>query len=722
MVGDGPGIAEWKGSEIAREECRERVDIALGERDVAEGNRAARRRGRHLEVRDVLGRNVYVDTVREDGTRNQYDRLLLGERQTITRGHPLRWRPRAWFDEEWALLRSVQQPPEAEFEFNGSRLGGDAHVIGIQSHHKIGVVAAKYERTTFGRPEILSIDQDFGFEPPHVTSVEDPIGGMEGETSPFRFVATERIVTIKRQDRPIAKGENAMSGNTERIVVEFDHTLPGQGAQEGTARGLVGRIGAVALSAVIVAGGLVLSISLLAGSPGSAAVATTQHELPGSGSPGVMVECQSAGYSCTPGYSGSNATGWAWVDYGCPSYAAGCAAGTPHNCTLYAAFRLMRNGYGNPGWSGNADQWAEKASAHGTLVNQTPDVGAIAEWNSDGDGHVAYVESSDSGGITLTMDDWSDRAPYPNGYTAEMHIAPGSPAWPDNFIHFADQSGSGSATASSAPSDSHVVTVVNATGGVFWRSSTDWNTPIRVDGSGVYNGDHVALLCWQRGASNTPPYRNNPLWYQAAVVQGRGKGQGWVNDHFLTTGSNVPNVPVGGVPTCSSPSQAQSATSPQPAAGGSQLQPAAGGSQLQPTGQPQGGSTTSNPGGSGVSVPSAPTGPSSSSVTAPQSPTPQRVSSQPNYSETTGGVSHTWTDYHDAGGTEGPSIADNQTVQIACKVTGFAVADGNTWWYQIHSSPWSDTYFVSADAFYNDGATSGGLIGTPFVDPAVPDC
>jgi hypothetical protein len=85
-------------------------------------------------------------------------------------------------------------------------------------------------------------------------------------------------------------------------------------------------------------------------------------------------------------------------------------------------------------------------------------------------------------------------------------------------------------------------------------------------------------------------------------------------------------------------------------------------------------------------------------------------------------VAHTWTDYSDAGGTEGPSIASNQTVQIACKVTGFAVADGNTWWYQIASSPWNNAYYVSADAFYNDGATSGSLHGTPFVDPAVPSC
>lgn len=90
--------------------------------------------------------------------------------------------------------------------------------------------------------------------------------------------------------------------------------------------------------------------------------------------------------------------------------------------------------------------------------------------------------------------------------------------------------------------------------------------------------------------------------------------------------------------------------------------------------------------------------------------------------ETTGGAAHTWSDYSDAGGTEGQTIVAFTTVQIACKVTGFQVQDGNTWWYQIASSPWDNEYYVTADAFYNDGATSGSLLGTPFVDTAVPNC
>ena len=100
------------------------------------------------------------------------------------------------------------------------------------------------------------------------------------------------------------------------------------------------------------------------------------------------------------------------------------------------------------------------------------------------------------------------------------------------------------------------------------------------------------------------------------------------------------------------------------------------------------------------------------------------ISSPPlaNVSEVTGGVAHTWSNYSNAGGIQGPSMPAFATVQIGCKVQGFKVADGNTWWYRIAQDPWNGQYYVSADAFYNNGATSGSLHGTPFVDPNVPDC
>jgi hypothetical protein len=115
-----------------------------------------------------------------------------------------------------------------------------------------------------------------------------------------------------------------------------------------------------------------------------------------------------------------------------------------------------------------------------------------------------------------------------------------------------------------------------------------------------------------------------------------------------------------------------------------------------------------------------PSEPSTSPSTPSSEPSPTQ--SPTTYSETTGSVVHTWTDYSDAGGAEGPEIPSNDTVQIACKVEGFKVEDGNTWWYRIASSPWNGNYYGSADAFYNNGETSGSLKGTPFVDPNVPNC
>jgi hypothetical protein len=101
---------------------------------------------------------------------------------------------------------------------------------------------------------------------------------------------------------------------------------------------------------------------------------------------------------------------------------------------------------------------------------------------------------------------------------------------------------------------------------------------------------------------------------------------------------------------------------------------------------------------------------------------PASPASAETHAETTGGVTHTWTNYTNAGGYEGPTIPAYSTVQITCALHGFPVANGNDWWYQIASDPWNNQYYASADAFYNNGDTSGSLVGTPYVDPSVPIC
>ena len=94
----------------------------------------------------------------------------------------------------------------------------------------------------------------------------------------------------------------------------------------------------------------------------------------------------------------------------------------------------------------------------------------------------------------------------------------------------------------------------------------------------------------------------------------------------------------------------------------------------------------------------------SNSLTVPAATPPPPVAQT--YAETVGGPAHSWTNYSNAGGVEGPTIPAYTTVQVSCVVTGFKVADGNTFWYRIASTPWNNAYYVSADAFYNNGATS----------------
>lgn len=90
--------------------------------------------------------------------------------------------------------------------------------------------------------------------------------------------------------------------------------------------------------------------------------------------------------------------------------------------------------------------------------------------------------------------------------------------------------------------------------------------------------------------------------------------------------------------------------------------------------------------------------------------------------QVTGAAANTWTNYLNAGGSQGPTIPAGSGVDVECRIEGFAVPNGNRWWYRIASPPWSSEYYASADVFYNNGQSSGALRGTPFMDPAVPLC
>ncbi len=134
--------------------------------------------------------------------------------------------------------------------------------------------------------------------------------------------------------------------------------------------------------------------------------------------------CKSAGYKHA-GYKAASSKMW-WRMY------------SGHNCTNYAAYRVIKNGYSTERpWtgSGNATNWGV---AMKSITDQSPAVGAIAWWkaNSPGvgsAGHVAYVEQVVSATeIVISEDSWG-------GDFSWRRITKSSNRWPTGFIHFNDQ-------------------------------------------------------------------------------------------------------------------------------------------------------------------------------------------------------------------------------------------------------------------------------------------
>jgi surface antigen len=109
-----------------------------------------------------------------------------------------------------------------------------------------------------------------------------------------------------------------------------------------------------------------------------------------------------------------------------------------HNCTNYAAYRMVRSGLPNVRpWtgSGNAMYWGE---SNPTIADSVPAVGAVAWWDanirpaSGSAGHVAYVEqvvSADE--IIVSQDSWG-------GDFSWARIVRDGGGWPSGFIHFND--------------------------------------------------------------------------------------------------------------------------------------------------------------------------------------------------------------------------------------------------------------------------------------------
>ena len=108
-----------------------------------------------------------------------------------------------------------------------------------------------------------------------------------------------------------------------------------------------------------------------------------------------------------------------------------------HNCTNYAAYRMIRSGLPNERpWSGsgNATYWGTSMPG---ITDQTPKVGAVAWWRAGvypagSAGHVAYVEQViSSTEIVVSQDSWG-------GDFSWARITKSGSGWPSGFVHFND--------------------------------------------------------------------------------------------------------------------------------------------------------------------------------------------------------------------------------------------------------------------------------------------
>jgi hypothetical protein len=93
--------------------------------------------------------------------------------------------------------------------------------------------------------------------------------------------------------------------------------------------------------------------------------------------------------------------------------------------------------------------------------------------------------------------------------------------------------------------------VMNATGGIYWRSGADWNTAEATPGNGFYPDTVIKVSCYEVGAANVPGSADG-MWEQASWVSGSGGASGWINEHFIDDGVAI-NQPSPGIPACAAP-------------------------------------------------------------------------------------------------------------------------------------------------------------------------
>ncbi len=149
------------------------------------------------------------------------------------------------------------------------------------------------------------------------------------------------------------------------------------------------------------------------------------------------IEQRSSAYLCT-GYAACADAGYSHFGYRTAGSNMYWRMYAGHNCTNYAAYRMVRGGMPNERpWTGggNASEWGLKKAG---ITDTVPTVGAIAWWRANApgtgsSGHVAYVEEVVSSTvIVISEDSWG----------GDFHwrtIRKADGRWPSGFIHFNDR-------------------------------------------------------------------------------------------------------------------------------------------------------------------------------------------------------------------------------------------------------------------------------------------
>jgi surface antigen len=158
---------------------------------------------------------------------------------------------------------------------------------------------------------------------------------------------------------------------------------------------------------------------------------------------------RAAGTRLCDGYAACTAAGYPSHGYGAHADSSYWMMSAGDECTNYTAF-VEQTVYGvrAPGYVlGDGGVWAQSAAARGVVVDRTPTVGAVAEWDDGtdgigGPGHVGVVEAVGRVGHGIGWIDISQQHidGDADGYDWERIDAHSSSSawepWPSHFIHF----------------------------------------------------------------------------------------------------------------------------------------------------------------------------------------------------------------------------------------------------------------------------------------------